>query len=133
MSRKKILLAEDDIDDQVFFHSFLHERQDILLLPPVENGEDLLEYLENISDREELPDIIVLDQNMPKLNGLQTLRILKSSGQYAHITVMIYSTYADENLIKQSMDSGAALVKTKPTSMEGYNRIIDELFKMQRV
>ncbi|SIN76193.1 response regulator [Chitinophaga niabensis] len=121
---KKILLAEDDKDDQDFFHDFLQEREDILLLPIASNGEELLEYLDNTT---ELPDAIILDQNMPKLNGLQTLQQLKITSRYSDITVMVYSTSTDDNLIKESNMLGATLVVSKPSSYKGYQRMIDEL------
>jgi DNA-binding NarL/FixJ family response regulator len=121
---KKILLAEDDKDDQEFFHDFLHEREDIFLLPIASNGEELLEYLNNTT---ELPDAIILDQNMPKLNGLQTLQQLKVISRFSDIAVMVYSTSTDDNLIKQSSMLGASLVVSKPSSYKGYQRMMDEL------
>ncbi len=130
MKSKRILLAEDDGDDQKFFIEFLNNRKDIVLLPAVENGEELLEYLKKSVNDGGLPDAIILDQNMPKLNGLQTLSILKKSKRYAHIPVMVYSTYADENLTQKSMASGAALVMAKPLTKEGYQDLIDELIKV---
>lgn len=132
MKRKRILLAEDDADDRAFFCEFLSDRQDIIILPVAENGEDLLEYLHNIPDNEELPDIIILDQNMPKLNGLQTLQALKSSNRFVHIITMVYSTYPDDNLLKKSKDLGAAMVMVKPATPGEYNEIIDALFRMSQ-
>src|SRR5689334_14798899 len=127
--RKKILLAEDDQDDQELFFEFLADRQDIHLLTPVENGEVLLEHLRSITDRVNLPDAIILDQNMPKCNGLQTLQILKGSDAYVHIPVMIYSTYTDLTLIRKGINSGAVLVMNKPSDTEGYQNLIDELLR----
>lgn len=125
--RKKILLAEDDKDDQDFFHDFLHERTDIHLLPIAGNGEELLAYLDSVT---ELPDAIILDQNMPKLNGLQTLQQLKHTSRYSNITVMVYSTSTDESLIRKSSLLGATLVVSKPSSYKGYQRMIDELISL---
>jgi len=72
MNAKKILLAEDDFDDQQFFYDFLHKREDVILLPMVENGEEVFEYLMSTANQAEMPDAIILDQNMPRQNGLQT-------------------------------------------------------------
>ena len=69
---KKVLLAEDDIDDRWFFMDFLKERTDIELLSSVTNGVEVLDYLEEVPE-DKLPNIIILDQNMPKLNGKVTL------------------------------------------------------------
>ncbi|MBD0332896.1 MAG: response regulator, partial [Chitinophagaceae bacterium] len=107
MLKRRILLAEDDEDDQHFFNGFLQSRNDIILMSIVENGVLLIDLLESITDSEELPDLIILDQNMPKKNGLQTLQFLKEDKRYSHIPVIIYSTYTDENLIKNGSELGA--------------------------
>ena len=105
MLKRKILLAEDDEDYKYFFMDFLQSRSDIILMPIVENGIALVELLEKLNTDDELPDFIILDQNMPKRNGLQTLQILKKQSRYAHIPVMIYSTYTDDQLIKKGKHS----------------------------
>ena len=125
----RILLAEDDGDDQQLFCDFLSHRTDIVLMPATENGEELLEALEKAED-EELPDIIILDQNMPKLNGLQTLAAIKINDRYAHLPVVIYSTYMDEQLISKSKEAGADLALTKPVSRKGYDEMINGVLKL---
>ena len=114
--RKKILLAEDDPDDVSFFFQYLGERPDLLLLPPVENGEEVFDYLEKAHNGT-FPDLIILDQNMPKCNGLQTLAILKNNTAYENIPVFVYSTYTDAYLVKQSIQLGARSVLEKPVSV----------------
>lgn len=130
MSLLKIMLAEDDVDDREFFYSFLKERTDIELLPSVENGVELLDYLGKVGDSTLLPDVIILDQNMPKLNGLQTLIKLKAIPRYAQIPIMMYTTYAEESLIQNSTDAGAVIVLEKPTTEEEYNEMMDKFIKM---
>ena len=124
--KKKILLAEDDPDDVSFFFQYLGERPDLILLPPVENGEEVFEYLEKAHNGS-FPDLIILDQNMPKCNGLQTLAILKNNTAYENIPVFLYSTYTDAYLVKQSMLLGARSVLEKPVSVEGYHKMIDNM------
>jgi CheY-like chemotaxis protein len=65
MQPKKILLAEDDSDDQKLFLDFLQNRNDILILPIVENGSRLLEVMQTLQAND-FPDLIILDQNMPQ-------------------------------------------------------------------
>ena len=123
---KKILLAEDDPDDVEFFFQYLGNRPDLLLLPPVYNGEGVLEYLQKAHNGT-FPDLIILDQNMPKCNGLQTLAILKNNTQFENIPVFVYSTYTDAYLVKQSIQLGAVSVMEKPVSVEGYHKMIDDM------
>jgi CheY-like chemotaxis protein len=127
MTPKKMLLAEDDADDRQFFYDFLKHRSDLVLLPAVENGVAVFDYLERAT-KANLPDVIILDQNMPRRNGLQTLALLKESAAYAHIPVMVYSTYVDESLVQRSTTLGATLVWVKPSDIEGYHKMIDQFF-----
>lgn len=129
MKRVTILLAEDDFDDQQFFHDFLCSRDNLQLLPAVNNGEELMTVLESNADGKTLPDLIILDQNMPKRNGLQTLNQLKADSRYSSIPVMIYSTFVDDGLKKSAKDAGAVLVLSKPSTEHGYNFMIDELLE----
>jgi CheY-like chemotaxis protein len=126
---KKILLAEDDPDDVGFFFLYLKDRADLLLLPPVENGEEVVEYLKKAHNGS-FPDLIILDQNMPKCNGLQTLAILKNNTHFENIPVFVYSTYTDAYLVKQSIQLGARSVLEKPFSLEGYHKMIDNILDL---
>lgn len=125
----KILLAEDDADDRVFFREFIEDRQDIVLLNEVENGEELIEVL-NAGKENTMPDVIILDQNMPKLNGLQTLQVLKKDRRFAEIPVMVYSTYINDHLIEKCKEAGAVIVAIKPVNKKGYIQMIDEFLEV---
>lgn len=127
---KKVLLVEDDSDDRLLFQTFFSGRKDISLLPPVINGLELIEYLMNISSDHELPDLIVLDQNMPKMNGKQTLSYLKSNERYSKIPVVIYSTYTDSTLVVDCKKLGADLVAVKPIDDEGYQKMMDDFLRV---
>ena len=97
-------------------------------MPMAENGVALTEFLE-LAKETELPQFIILDQNMPKMCGLQTLQWLKKNQRYAHIPVMIYSTYIDDLLIKQGLTMGATHVMSKPFTKEGYDKMLDAFLK----
>jgi DNA-binding NarL/FixJ family response regulator len=120
-----VVLVEDDPDDRELFIEFYKDRNDIVLLPSSENGLELIAYLEGITEENALPNLIVLDQNMPKMNGKQTLEFLKSSEKFSNIRVLVYSTYTDNNLIKECMALGAEGVAVKPIDYEGYQRMMD--------
>jgi CheY-like chemotaxis protein len=125
MRATRVILVEDDEDDKELFHSFIGGRADILLLPTVGNGLELKEYLESAKE-DELPDLIVLDQNMPMMNGKQTLKFLKNSDRFANITTVVYSTYADSALISDCKNLGAIMVASKPIDQDGYEKMMDE-------
>lgn len=127
---KKILLAEDDLDDREFFYEYLHRRKDLVLLPAATDGELVMKYLENTTiHNHDLPDVIILDQNMPRQNGLQTLELLKKNTLYSGIPVMVYTTYASDHLIEQSLEMGAIMVVSKPSDEQGYHLMINKLLE----
>jgi CheY-like chemotaxis protein len=130
MSVKNILLVEDDPDDRDLFHLFYAERQDLKILPTADNGIELLNYLQNLSPLDQLPDLIILDQNMPKMNGKQTLAFLKSDTRYSNIATVVYSTYADANLIKECLQLGAGMVAVKPVDSIGYQKMMDDFLML---
>lgn len=123
---KKVILAEDDSDDRDLFIEFYAHRNDIVLLTSVKDGADLKNFLEEIKEERDLPDLIVLDQNMPRMNGKQTLAFLKSHPVFSKIPAVIYSTYTDSNLIMDCKNLGAAMVASKPIDFQGYNKMMDD-------
>jgi CheY-like chemotaxis protein len=119
----KILYADDDVDD----HFFLAESISSSGLPAnivsVGNGEEAIHYLQ-ATDAKCLPSLIVLDVNMPRLNGKQTLSYLKANPNFAAIPVIMLST-SDSMLDKtQCQQIGAASYLIKPRFMDGYKSLI---------
>jgi CheY-like chemotaxis protein len=128
---KKVLLADDDMDDVYFMSDFIKQSPGYILLPTAENGTEVVNYLNGLNNEpSQLPDIILLDHNMPKMTGLQTLHFIKSSNKFAHIPVIIYSTYLHDNLVSECRHSGAALVTTKPESLAGYRKMMEDVNKI---
>lgn len=125
MKMKKVLLADDDADDREIFERVLGKKTDVQLVKSFENGKEVIEYLERVASPEQLPHLIILDHNMPKMNGTETLGVLKSNGKYSDINVVIYSTYSDSRLKETCMQLGAAMVLAKPASFREYEGVID--------
>jgi CheY-like chemotaxis protein len=127
MSRpKKILFADDDIDDRMFFESAYKERSDVIILPIALNGVEVIQRLETTVDLEKWPDLIILDQNMPRMTGKQTLLHLKSQEKFSHIPVCICSTYADHILTVDCLKLGAFRVSSKPITSEEYQKMMND-------
>lgn len=127
---RKVILVEDDPDDRDLFIAFYAHRTDIKILPSVGNGVELISFLESIEADENLPHLIILDQNMPLMNGKQTLDYLKSNSRYSRIPAVVYSTYADTRLVLDCKKLGAGLVASKPIDDEGYQKMMDDFLKV---
>lgn len=123
------MLADDDADDRVLFEEVFSDLpSDEYKLQSVTNGEEVISYLRSV-DKDELPDLIILDQNMPLMSGRDALEIIKSDELFSHIPVIIYSTYNDQAFIDDCMIHGVVAVLSKPDSYEGYIQMINNLLK----
>jgi CheY-like chemotaxis protein len=114
----KILLADDDVEDRFIMEEAFNELGLPQVVGFVENGEKVITFLDDISDSKSLPSLIVLDLNMPLLNGTETLRILKNNDRYSDIPVMIFSTSVNEIEKEQCLSLGATSYITKPVKYE---------------
>lgn len=114
-----ILFAEDDSEDREIISEAVQQINEKARLHFVENGEQVLLTL-NKGDLHsiKLPCLIVLDLNMPKLNGTETLRKLKEEQVYRNIPVIIYSTSVNPLEQQKCMELGAHSYLTKPISLK---------------
>lgn len=129
MKATRVILVEDDPDDVELFESFFSDRKDIQLLPSVGNGVELLNHLKSITNQADLPDLIVLDHNMPLMNGKQTLEHLMQHEHWSKIPAVIYSTYTDTTLIVDCKKLRARVVASKPIDQEGYNKMMNDFLE----
>lgn len=100
-----ILLADDDRDDRFFFQDALSELSIPTQLTTVEDGEKLMTYLSENSDK--LPDVLFLDLNMPCKNGPECLAEIKSNKQLQKLPVIIYSTSLHDTVANELYKNGA--------------------------
>src|SRR5687767_3468018 len=97
MIKHTIVYAENDFDDYFLLRTaFEYVRKDIDLVH-VDDGWELLEYLQKISLPSLYPSLIVLDINMNGIGGKETLKLLKSTRRYSHIPVVMFTSSQSEN------------------------------------
>jgi CheY-like chemotaxis protein len=110
---KHILLIDDDADEPEIFISALREAKILFRCTWANGADEGLMHLQTI-----IPDLIVLDFNMPKINGLELLRTLKNSAALAMIPVIMYSATMDKELAAKAMQTGAMACIRKPYNMQ---------------
>ncbi len=118
----KILLADDDEDDCFLFEEALNALPIEFQLKKVFNGDDLCTYL--LAENIVYPDIIFLDLNMPRKNGFECLRLIKSNINVKHIPIVIISTSIDETAILQVYNNDASQYIRKPDNFEILKNVI---------
>ncbi|HEY3860709.1 MAG TPA: response regulator [Verrucomicrobiae bacterium] len=107
-----ILLVEDDVVDVMSVTRALRELHVANPLTVVGNGEEALERLRD--ERLPIPGIILLDLNMPRMSGLDFLKVLKADERCRRIPVVVLTTSKEESDRLQSFNLGVAGYMTKP-------------------
>lgn len=109
---KQILFVDDDEDEPDIFISALEETGIPFQCTSVPGAAEALRHLENYR-----PDFIILDFNMPKINGLELLRIIKADETLQDIPVVMYSATMGNDLVKKAIEAGAFKCIQKPYHM----------------
>lgn len=111
-----ILMVDDDEEDWMLLSDAFEELGYRSCLHYEENGEAAVRYLERCLSENNLPKVIILDLNMPRLNGKQTLRHIKGEEALKDIPVVIYSTSLNPREKEECMTLGAHAYVIKPAS-----------------
>lgn len=119
---EEILLIDDDADDREVFGEALQSINNTIILRTAIDGVDALEKLNGTFPQ--LPDLIFMDLNMPKMNGKQLLQELKNHKYFSHIPVLIYSTSTYNEDKDDTIAMGAADFIVKPNSYTELCRVI---------
>jgi CheY-like chemotaxis protein len=118
-----ILWVDDDLDDLEMFSQAAKEVCADTKLVLTHNGLEALAYLADAKASGNLPCLVVLDMNMPKLGGRETLVAIKKDPAYAHINVVIFTT-SRSTLDKTFCDRFGAEMFTKPQSYDKLKDLI---------
>jgi len=122
---KKIVLVDDDADDRQIFEEVLQGIDPEVVVVTAENGLEMVALLDKMTD-DDLPDMIILDQNMPKMTGKESLIFLKESERYRNISTIVYSTYQVRDFYQECLELGAQDVVAKPDTLQAYREMIEQ-------
>jgi CheY-like chemotaxis protein len=119
-----ILLAEDDPDDRLLTIRALQKNRLANPIKIVEDGEELMDYLYRRGAYADLqsaprPGLILLDLNMPRMDGREALQAIKADRDLRRIPIVVLTTSQAEMDILQSYDLGVNAFVTKPVTFEG--------------
>ncbi|HYH16828.1 MAG TPA: response regulator [Flavisolibacter sp.] len=129
MKTSPILIVDDDEDDRYMLqHAFKTLNQKVQL-EVKSNGEDAIAYLEEVPT-EHCPCLIVLDYNMPVLNGKEVLKHICSMEKMKDTPTIIFSTSNSSDLAEECINSGAFAFKTKPALLEELLKLAEEFLKL---
>lgn len=120
-----IILADDDGDDRLFFTDAFDELKINTKVQTYNDGAALMDYLND--EDSILPEILFLDLNMPKKNGIECLQEIKSNPKFSNIAVAIYSTSSSEEHIEETFVSGANIYIKKPSDFNMLKKVLSDV------
>ena len=122
-------MADDDEEDCILAREAFEESGALAAFSSVEDGIALMEYLfqHSRSESGRLPDLILLDLNMPRKDGREALLEIKAEPALQHIPIVILSTSTEEKDVVFSKKAGAKSFITKPATFEEWVRIMKSL------
>lgn len=119
-----VFIADDDEDDQLLLQLAFRAHSPRCQLNFSGDGQSFLDQLRQVTT---IPSLIVLDLNMPFLNGFEVLRSLRSTTRYGQIPVIILTTSSDEGDKQKALELGATSFLTKPLTLEGLQGLVRKL------
>jgi len=123
-----ILLADDDIDDCLFFKEALEELSLSTQLTSVHDGEQLMKLLTN--ETHKLPHVLFLDLNMPRKNGFECLSEIKLNKKLQQLPVIIFSTSFEQEVGNLLYENGAQYFIRKPSEFSQFKKIIKQTLSL---
>src|SRR5690606_17224381 len=129
-----ILVADDDAEDRMLVNDALEESRLKNNIQFVENGEELVDYLHNRGrftdkDKYPTPGLILLDLNMPKKDGREALKEIKSDDHLKLIPIVVLTTSKAEEDILRTYDLGVSSFITKPVTFTALVDVMRTLSK----
>jgi CheY-like chemotaxis protein len=126
VNNHNILWADDDVDDLMIMREALESFDLKHSVIEVHNGQEVLDYLANIKHPYLYPCLIILDMNMPFLDGRETLTSLKNNKNYRSIPVVMLTTSSSE-MDRMFCKRYGVEMFTKPDNFKQYKDAIEEL------
>lgn len=129
---KKILLVEDDPNDVELMMRALERHNLAGGVQVLRDGEEALEYLFHkgaFAERERLddPKVVILDLNLPKVNGMDVLKKIKTSDLTKDIPVVILSSSQDDDVVMKSYELGVNGYVVKPSNYDEFQDAVSDM------
>ena len=123
-----IVMADDDPDDRELMMEAVREMEQRISATLTLDGRMLMSYLNELLKRNvALPDLVVMDINMPRMNGKEALLAMKQNEALEKIPVAILTTSNDEQVKEELTHLGACGFYTKPVELELYRSLIQQM------
>lgn len=127
-SDRYILLVDDDPDEHLLFQDALKELPGSPKLAYAHDGQQLMQLLND--EKAQLPAIIFLDLNMPRMTGFECLQEIRKSSKLTQIPVVIFSTTSQTQAIDKVYEQGANYYIRKPNTFAMLKEVIERMLEI---
>ena len=124
-----ILIGEDDLDDKEIIEEAFAEIDPSVAVYFVTNGKTLISFLQETST-DDLPSLIVIDYNMPGLNGAEILKSLETNSKVKNIPKVIWSTSGASHYKSSCLELGAYDYLVKPSCLNDLENLVKYLLSL---
>ena len=124
-----ILYAEDDHEDLKIISEAFEKYTEHLKVEHACNGKEALQLLDRMCDNASAPCLIILDINMPTMDGIETLLQIRKVKEYRQIPVVLFST-SSNHLEKRTAESMGAHLITKPARYFEMQKLVEQFVSM---
>lgn len=124
---KHIFIADDDEDDRFLFKNALREIDESIQCEFAIDGK---EALTTLKETHHLPDVLFLDLNMPKINGLECLRRIKNDIRLTTLPIVIFTTSQNPDDIEATHRLGANVYFSKPADYHDLKRKLEKILNL---
>lgn len=132
--QKMILVVEDNPDHAELIEATIRDCAPSVTIDYQRNGEDALLYLRTQTAADSaLPDLVLMDIKMPRMNGIETLIAIKHDPKLQHIPVVMLSTSTNESEMRTCLKSGAEVYLAKPLQTSIFDELIRPLFDREHL
>jgi CheY-like chemotaxis protein len=113
---RTVLCVDDDADDRELVSNAIKKIDPSVNVVHAEDGKEAIDYLRNAKSTDEFPCLVIMDINMPKMNGKEALAHIKNDTRFNEVPVVILSTSSNESDILYCSNYGVQYI-TKPDSI----------------
>jgi CheY-like chemotaxis protein len=124
MKMINILLVEDNEGDILLTKEAFEESKIVNKITAIKDGKGAINYFESLTNKEEIPHLVLLDINLPKVSGHEVLMYVKNSDRFKSIPVIMLTTSSSEKDILQSYKNHVNCYITKPIDVSDFMRAI---------
>lgn len=121
-----ILCVDDDEDDHFFIKEIIQSQGHSFEIREARNGLDALNYLQDGLKKDELPCLVIMDMNMPRMDGKQTISKIKEDEQLAKVPIVVFTTSSNADHQKYFEEQGIKFI-TKPFDYKVFTKEIINL------